>query len=112
MAVCKRCGGKIKNPKQCPHCGRQQGPRRGLRPVPSGGRGFWEQTMIYPPFGDVLRRFSTCRDVGSADIVRILPGGAGVYSYIHARFGPLNGESFCKSISLMNLRPGLVPLSC
>ena len=73
MAVCKRCGGKIKNPKRCPHCGPQQGPRRGLRPVPSGGRGFWEQTMIYPPFGDVLRRFVTFRAAGSADIgLRVL----------------------------------------
>jgi hypothetical protein len=92
MAICKRCGGKIKNPKRCPHCGRQQGPRRGLRPVPSGGRGFWEQTMIDPPFGDVLRCFVTFCAAGSADIVRILPGGAGVYSYIHAHFGPLNGN--------------------
>jgi hypothetical protein len=104
MAICKKCGGTIHNPKRCRYCGPQQGPRCGLRPVPSAGSGFWEQIMIYPPFGDVLRRFSTCRDVGNADIVRILPGGAGVYSYIHARFGPLNWESFCKRFSLTNLR--------
>ena len=65
MAICKKCGGKIKNPKKCPHCGPQQGPRRGR---------------------------------------------AAVYSYIHARFGPLNGESKCKCFSLTTLRLRLVPL--
>jgi len=65
MAICKRCGGKIKNPKRCPHCGPQQGPRQGLRPVPSRGRGFWEQTMIDPLFGDVLCRWERgyCADI-------------------------------------------------
>jgi hypothetical protein len=69
MAVCKKCGSKIKNPKLCQHCGPQQGPRCGLRPVPSAGSGFWEQIMIYPLFGNGLRRLVTFCDAGSADIV-------------------------------------------
>ena len=48
MAVCKKCGGTINNPKRCP---------------------YWEQIMIYPLFGNGLRRLVTFCDAGSADIV-------------------------------------------